>query len=382
MKVTCHIGHHKTGTTTLQTFLAQNSHLLAQAGILYPWTEFEGAAHAMAKAMGMSDRKATLPFNIREPHNALAFRMLSDALPAWKVPPHHPNLPHSRQMLVAIANQINALEPSDIVLCSEVMSHFGKIAPNQITRLRKNGLGLADTFTLWCTLRRPDEQLVAWHGQQIRFGQAPKPLSDTENGLKLKWLHVDYRNVVEPWVQNIPDAQVILRPYDETVSTGGSVEDFVNGSGLKWPSSLSPAKTMNVSFKPAVMSLLRLANAQLSRDHAKELADRIPALTRGMDLAPKSEVEFLGPDSRARLAAHFKPIHDWLTSVSGRPAFFKDIEDMTSCRPIPETVSLQQLLDQLSPGKVKSFPTPEVRDFLTELRNQGATLLPSSAAET
>ncbi|NBB97279.1 MAG: hypothetical protein GVY34_03785, partial [Alphaproteobacteria bacterium] len=149
MRVTCHIGHHKTGTTSLQTFLSQNSHRLAQTGILYPWTDFEGAAHAVSKATGAGDRKAVLPFNIREPHNALAFRMLSDALPGWKVPPHHPNLPHSRQMLLAVANQMAALEPKEVVLCSEVMSHFGKSATGQITRLRKNGLGLADAFRVW-----------------------------------------------------------------------------------------------------------------------------------------------------------------------------------------------------------------------------------------
>lgn len=374
MRVTCHIGHHKTGTTSLQAFLSQNSHRLAQAGILYPWTEFEGAAHAVSKAMGAGDRKAVLPFNIREPHNALAFRMLSDALPAWKVPPHHPNLPHSRQMLVAVANQMAALEPKEVVLCSEVMSHFGKSATSQITRLRKNGLSLADAFTLWCTLRRPDEQLVAWHGQQVRFGQAPKPLSDTEHGLKLKWLHVDYRGVVEPWINNIPEARVILRPYGETVSNGGSVEDFVQGSGLKWPANLLPAKTMNVSFKPAVISLLRLANGRLSREHAQDLADRSPALTRGMKLAGKSEVEFLGQESRAKLVAHFQPIHDWLTSVSGRPVFFSDIEEMAICRPIFETDALQQLLDQLTPSHIKTIAAPEVREFLTDLRNTGAML--------
>jgi len=177
MKAICHIGHHKTGTTTLQAFLSQNSHRLLQQGILYPWVESQGAAYSLAKAMGKGDKREILPINIREAHNALAFRMLADTLQSWKVPPYHQNLPHSNQLLLAVSNQIEALQPDWIVLCSEVMSHFGKVAPDQISRLRSTGLAAAEQIVVWCTLRRPDEQLVSWHGQQVRFGQAPAPLS-------------------------------------------------------------------------------------------------------------------------------------------------------------------------------------------------------------
>lgn len=374
MKVVCHIGHHKTGTSTLQAFLAQNSHRLLQAGILYPWVESQGASKALAKAMGEGDRQEILPFNIREAHNALAFRMLADSLPNWKVPPYHVGLPHSRQMLMALSNQIEALRPKGVVLCSEVMSHFGKIAVGQIDRLRHEGLACADHFALWCTLRRPDDQLVSWHGQQVRFGQAPAPLSDPEHGLNLHWLHVDYRGVIEPWLQEVPDAEVTLRPYRETLAAGGSVEDFLLGCGLGMPGNLLPAKTMNVSFKPAVISLLRLANARLPRPIAQELAESISGMTRGMTLAATSEVEFLGPVSRARLVAHFAPIHAWLSQTSARAAFFSDIDEMAQCRPISEQEALQSLLDQLTPHQISKVPSLEIRDFLTGVRAQGATL--------
>jgi hypothetical protein len=374
MEVICHIGHHKTGTTTLQAFLSQNSHRLLQAGILYPWVEMQGAAHALAKAMGRGDRQEILPINIREAHNALAFRILADALPNWTVPPYHHNLPHSRQMMLALSNQISSLKPGTIVLCSEVMSHFGKIATGQISRLRQEGLGEAEKFALWCTLRRPDEQLVSWHGQQLRFGQAPAPLSDAEHGLNLHWLHVDYRGVIEPWLQQIPEARPILRPYRETMAVGGSVEDFLTNSGLEAPRGLLPASTMNVSYKPAVISLLRLANGQLPRELARELADSVEVLTDGMRLAGSAEVEFLGPVSRARLVEHFAPIHKWLSQTSGRSAFFADIDNMATCRPISEKAAFQGLLDQLTPRHIAKMARPEIRDFLTGLRNKGAML--------
>ena len=372
MEAICHIGHHKTGTTTLQAFLAQNSHRLLQTGILYPWVEMQGAAHALTKARGAGDRQEILPINIREAHNALAFRMLADVLPNWKVPRYHPNLPHSRQMLLGMKAQIHGLRPEHVVLCSEVMSHFGKSAVGQIARLRKEGLEDAGDFTLWCTLRRPDEQLVSWHGQQMRFGQSPAPLSDPEHGLNLNWLHVDYRGVIEPWLGQIPEARLILRPYRETMAEGGSVEDFLRNSGLRAPAGLLPALTMNVSHKPAVVSLLRIANGQLPRELSRALFDHAEELTRGMKLASSSEVELLGPESRARLVAHFAPIHDWLSATSGRSAFFTDIDEMAVCRPIPEEVALRSLLDQLTPDRIATLPEPELRDFLTGLRDTAA----------
>ena len=374
MKVICHIGHHKTGTTTLQAFLSENSLSLLKAGILYPWTESEGASNALARAIDASNPNGEPSFNIREPHNALAFRMLADALPKCKVPAHHPNLPPSRHMLMAVAKQITALKPSDVVLCSEVMSHFGKAAPGQIKRLRNVALAEAQNFTLWCTLRRPDQQLVSWHGQQVRFGQSPKPLSDPDGGLNLKWLHVDYRGVVAPWLEQIENCTLVLRPYAETMAVGGSVEDFIQRSGLKMPAKLRAAKTMNISMKPAVVSLLRLANAALPTEHAQKLAAEIRGITRFMKLPGSSEVEFLGLDARTRLAEHFQPIHDWLSATAGRDRFFADIEEMAVCRPVPEMAALQMLLDQLSDRQIRNAGTDEISTFLADLKKRGATI--------
>ena len=69
--------------------------------------------------------------NTREAHNALAVRMLADTLPNWKVPQYHRELPHSNQMLISMRNQIMALMPDTVVLCSEVMSHFGYLIHKQ-----------------------------------------------------------------------------------------------------------------------------------------------------------------------------------------------------------------------------------------------------------
>jgi hypothetical protein len=370
MRVICHIGHHKTGTTTLQAFLSQNFASLLRAGILYPWTESEGAAIAIARMLrGDKTERDLLPINFREGHNALAFRMLADTLPSWKVPAYHRELPHSRQMLIALRNQAVRLAPATLVLCSEVMSQFGKMAPGSIARLCNEGLPKVSDFRLWCTLRRPDEQLVSWHGQSVRFGQSPAALSDPVRGVSFDSIHFDYRNVIEPWLHQINGATPFLRPYRETLATGGSVEDFMQHSGLSAPGALIAAPRLNISRKPAVVSLLRLANSALPRPLSLELGEWLDARSAKLTLASTSEVEFFGPEVRAHLCDRFRPIHRWLAETTGRPTFFTDIEEMALCNPIPEQDALRGLLDQLTPAEVDKTLAPEIRTFLRHQRD-------------
>lgn len=368
MRAICHIGHHKTGTTSLQAFLSRNSNALIGEGVLYPWVEFEGAARAHAKARLGDAAFESSSFNVREAHNALAFRMLSEELPQWKVPPHHAGLPHGNQMMRAIRFQLSELEPDTVVLCSEVMSHFGKSAQPQISRLRTAALRSVSDITVWCTLRRPDEQLVSWHGQQLRFGQSPAALSDHKHGLNLDWLHVDYRGVIEPWARIIPEAKIILRPYVEVRAEGGSVEDFFKHADLPRNSEMISTGNLNVGFKPAMITLLRRANKALPSEEAKLLARHVDALTSGMALYSVSEVEFLGEASRARLCAHFKPIHKWLSQVTGRDAFFADIGAMEACLAYSEAQAYEQFLDQLTPERLEALPAGTVREFVAGQR--------------
>lgn len=392
MKAYFHIGHHKTGTTSLQAFLSMNAPVLLRHGIHYPWVDMQGAAIAMAGLAAAGRDGCTgflmpglqrlfrkrpeadspesdstdifsriLPINMREAHNALAFRLLHDRL-GWRVPAYHKNLPHSRQMLIALRHQISQLTPRHLVFCSEVMSHFGPSAPDEISRL-KEVVG-TDDITLWCTLRRPDEQAVSWQGQLIRFGQAPRPLS-APGGLNLEWLHFDYRRVVEPWILAMPGCRQMLRPYDRTMAEGGSVDDFVKNSGIDFPRDLRPAPTMNISLPPAALSLLREANRHLPADQARDFARQVETLTKDMKLPPSRQVEMFGAANRENLFRAFQPIHDWLTQVTGAP-FFADLEQMLVCKPIAEREALRDLLDRLKP-RLGEFSQAPQREFLSAL---------------
>ncbi|WP_208351652.1 hypothetical protein [Pseudaestuariivita rosea] len=362
-----HIGHHKTGTTSLQSFLSQNSLGLVKAGILYPWVEPQGAALFAAKALRGYDLAEDHPLNLREAHNALAFRLLSEAVPGLRVPTDHPHLPASFQMFSAINNQIKALRPDYVVLCSEVMSHFGMADEKLITRLR-TAITPADETVIWCTLRRPDEHLLSWHGQQIRFGQSPERLDDPVAGLKLDWIHADYRSMIEPWQRLMPEAALILRPYQNTVQNGGSINDFRQHSGMSFPDNLIETGNMNIGFPHVLLPLLRLANVQLSPEAAEDMRDNLPKLVARFDLPPNDDIEHFGPTSRDTLVSFFAPVHDYLGQISGRDPFFPDFDDISQCRPVPVDNALRLFLDQVTGGHDNVLQTNEARQFLWDIR--------------
>lgn len=367
MKAIFHIGHHKTGTTSLQTFLAANGPLLLRAGILSPWVEAQGAVWAQSMALdGAGTEADLLPVNVREPHNALAFRMLAAARTEWRVPPYHRDLLNPAQMHHAIRSQIERFAPEAVVFCSEVMGHFGPDAPELIDQLA-TVIGAPD-YVLHVTLRRPDDHLISWHGQALRFGAQLPALARFDGTGKDDTLHFDYRAVIEPWLDRLPGVEAHLRPYPETMAAGGSIPDFFEQSGLVCPDGTREARRMNQSIHRALLPLIRLARRDLERPAARTLANDLLVLDLPIDLPPADEIEFFGARTRAWMVERFTPIHDWLGEISGRDAFFDDFDDMARVRPIPETQALRLVLDQFTPELIDQFTNPAVRRVVTELK--------------
>ena len=77
MKVAFFIGHHKTGSTALQSYLASHYLALLQAGILYPAVESKGVANNLKILLHRQEDTDPTDLNIREPHNALGSRLIN-----------------------------------------------------------------------------------------------------------------------------------------------------------------------------------------------------------------------------------------------------------------------------------------------------------------
>ncbi|MEZ0468588.1 hypothetical protein [Phaeobacter sp. SYSU ZJ3003] len=364
MKVILYIGHHKVGSTALQAYLSQNWCKLAKAGILYPAVETRGFANNLKKALGAGDQRAGQHVNIREPHSALAYRMMSDVSDR-SVPPQFQAPPGTSQMFRAINNQADMLQPDILILCSEAFANFGQVDPNTITRLAKHLPKATKEIQIYCALRRPDDYMISWHGQRLKVGEKPAPLQGDGFKQYQETIHFNYRLAVEAWTERMPKAQLILRNYSDILATGGSTEDFVAQTDLAVPDDMIPPGRANPSLPRAAFTIMRRANKELARPAAHALS--VYLQKHGNDLSPvrNSDVEMFGAPQRQLMAEAFAPIHAYLNALTGQEAFFPDIDQMQACRPVPEEDATRQLLMALDPD---AMPDPELQTYIRTLQ--------------
>lgn len=371
MKVVLYIGHHKVGSTTLQQFLAQNSQRLLQHGILYPWVESEGLSYALAKAMGGGDRAEDLPINVREPHNALAFRMWHHRK-GYTVPAYHRNLPGYFQMMTILQNQVAALEPETIILCSEVMANFGRIDLFLIDQIREL-FGKGVELEIYCALRRPDDYLVSWHGQRLRFGGKLRALRDGGFDDYFDDIHFDYRAMLEPWITRCTKARFHIRSYDDILAAGGSTADFTGQVGVDFPEGLLEAPRLNTSYPHALFEIARRGNLTLSREDADALREFMMFLRPELDLVPNAKIEMYGAENRQKLYDAFGPIETWLAETTGQSTFFGDLDAMLQTRARPEmTVATEALASIRALAARHSYLPESVPAFLDSLGEEMA----------
>ncbi len=360
MKVIIYIGHHKVGSTALQVFLSQNWLRLAQNGILYPSVESRGFSHGLAMALGVGGPAGGGDMNVREPHSALAYRLMSE-VSQRKVPEQFKRLPNAGQMLLALRAQVRSLQPRAVILCSEAFANFGQVDPSLITRLCAS---FPDAeFEVYCALRRPDDYLISWHGQRLKVGERLKPLGDGAMANYYDTIHFNFRMVVEAWANLVPDARLIIRPYSEILAAGGSTEDFMARTGLDYPDDLIATGQANKSLPRAALEIVRRANHALPPDQAHALSQYFLNAGDTLKPVPNSDIEMFGGPLRAELAEEFTPIHAYLSDLTGSDAFFPDFAEMTKLRPVPEARAAAELLAQIDP---QTLPNDALRAYITD----------------
>jgi len=362
MKVIIYIGHHKVGSTALQVFLAQNWHRLAREGILYPGVEARGLAWNLARALEGEDKSAPTDVNIREPHSALAYRMMAEVSDR-KVPVQFKALPSVGQMIISLRQQIARLRPKTVILCSEAFANFGQVQPALIERL--GAIFPKAGIEIYCALRRPDDYLISWHGQRLKVGEKLKPLAAGGLEQYFPTIHFNFRTVVEAWGKKLPRARLIVRNYSDILAAGGSTEDFMQQVGVDFPDGMVPAGRANTSLPRAAMEIVRHANHDLEPPAAAALCRYLLRPDNGLTPPANCDIEMFGATARAELAHRFAPIRDYLSDLTGQDAFFPDLDDLARPRAIAEADAVATLVDQIAPP---ALPDDTTRAFIDRLK--------------
>lgn len=375
MKVILFIGHHKVGSSALQTYLARNAVGLLRQGILYPAVEAHGLATLLALALNNhNELTEPLPINLREAHNALAFGMMAaHDKERYPIPALHDGLPPAEEMLMVIRRQIEVFAPDTVILAAEVFANFAAVSPVLIDQLRRFFDGAEITLT--ASLRQIDDYLVSWHSQRLRFGQAPRSLPGGALQLYYKGIHFDYRSMLEGWLVGMPEARLRLRPYDEVLTSGGAVQDFLGGFDIAPVKGVLTESWVNRGLHRGLIEIARHANQDLASATAHEVLRTLLRLGQRLDLPATDSVELFGADARTGMATRFAPIHDWLSNLSGATtsggAFFAGIADTAVLRLHHEHDVNQDALAQIRKRWLFEFPA-DAREFLN-----GLTLTPN-----
>ena len=327
-RLVIYIGHHKIGSSALQTYFTRNAADYLKQGILYPWTTRKGERYAAARAQSVNTKPSLCA---REPHNALAFSMLAKAQ-GRDLPFFLQDLPAPKEIFAHIDSQIRRTAPHTLVLISEVFSNFAKDAPELIDLLRSRFP--AKQVTLYAGFRRIDEYLPAWHAQRLKFGHRLQPLStggwaDYQGGI-----HLEFDAILNRWLSTFPQADLILRDYRQILENEGSIGDFLDMTGL--PVVAKPKLRKNRSLHRGVLGFQIEINRRSPHDEARDALNYLLRVSPRLGLPPSCDIELFGAEQRLLIAKAFAPSNRALGAFAGRAAFFDDDPDIQSVRPVSE----------------------------------------------
>lgn len=233
------IGTEKTGTTTLQVFLARNRDRLARRGVRYP--RFPGdknhtglAAYAMDDALNDPIRGA---LGVHGADAVAAFRARFEAAAAAEL-----------------------ATDGTVVFCNE-HCHSRLRTAAEVRRLADLLAPHFDRIDVSVYLRRQDQVALSLYSTRLKSGGTgtdilPRVSADDP--------YFDYDRSLALWEEAFGRAHVHVRLFDRSELVGGDVvSDFLAAWGLGTPAEYRPVGKMNESIAPQAQDYLRRLNAHL-----------------------------------------------------------------------------------------------------------------------
>lgn len=236
-----HIGTEKTGSTTIQTFLAARRAALPALGVAFPRAPGESNHLALAAAAGDPAHVADLVRGLDPATGdqaAIGFRLHRD-----------------------LARELAALPPAvHTVLFSAEHLHSRLAGEAALRRLKALLDPFFDEWRIVLWLRRQDEVAVSHHSTLLRAGHAaPSPLP----GAAEHAAYFDYAALLDRWAAVFGRDAVRPRLFGRAHFTGGDLlRDALDAFGLEaLPPGDGPAPVENARLDAAAQHFLAALNA-------------------------------------------------------------------------------------------------------------------------
>lgn len=197
-----HIGTHKTGSTTIQHWLRENSEKLKSEDYYYP---MEGAYFYPPEASP----------------SLLAHAVLGNK-PAYL----GQTVIDYDSCVADIKRDIEASTCSNIIISSE---HFSNaFTYDAVKKVHDLFVDLFDSITVIIYLRRQDARIESSWAQAVKSSLSNLSFDDfyDQNLLNPKW---DYFNLLKPWIDFFGEAAIKVRPFEKSQFLNGNLlHDFLS----------------------------------------------------------------------------------------------------------------------------------------------------------
>lgn len=298
-KVILHIGSPKTGTSIIQSHLAQNREILKEKGVLYPITI-------------SSD---TSLYRTYESHHLLFYSYANwepfnkfDPKAFWERAEEAANQHNLDTVLLSAENaywlprQIVTKEKPDETLFWEEKSNY-------VARIYED-LKIYDSKVI-IYLRRQDRWIESWYNQQIKNGNYldNDMLEFTEHHHFL----LDYYKLLNTWSQYFGRENITVRPYEKDQFPSGLLNDFLEfanlGSEDDFP--LSHHGRHNSHLDRHVLEFLNICNKLLlTPDHSRWLRLAVRKVTNQFSKVSKfTDQGLISPQDRMTILERYQMIN-------------------------------------------------------------------------
>ncbi|WP_460853236.1 hypothetical protein [Nocardioides montaniterrae] len=274
-EVVLHIGSGKTGTSTLQRFLADHREELLAGGVLYP-RAYGGVRHTH---LGMAARS----------DEALRTTLV------WRRSGHTEPAAYRAQHATALDNELAEHRPDRVLFSDEGLYALGADA---LAALRANLDTFAASRTVVVYLRPQDDHLVSRYQQSVKTGCVETLVEFSQRDHAHLY---DYARRLGLWSDAMAPARLVVRRFEPARFEGGSLlSDFVSALDLPVEVGEETSARRNESLDAEAVELLRLLNLDGVEHHGERadaidnraLVERLAALPRGQVLTlPVTELD-------------------------------------------------------------------------------------------
>jgi hypothetical protein len=234
-----HIGTEKTGSTSIQNFLAQNRTALLARGWLYPETAGIRAHHSLV-AYGLDDERhddTRRSLGVRDRISLDAFR---------------------RQLIDSLKNEIAASGAATLVLSSERLA-TRLSRPTEIARLQALCDQLAQNTKIVVYIRNQADFLVSRYTNVIWEG------GTGEFAFPARTAIADYKLLLDRWVEAFGKENVAVRRFEPAdFHNSDLIDDLASAIGLD-TKGLQRLPRANPSLDAESLAFLRGFNRRLPR---------------------------------------------------------------------------------------------------------------------